>query len=214
MENDVQQIIAAQFKALPETVRNAITSANVDAQLRAMEKKYGLHVDQWALLENQIMLTVLGLAEPGDLVAGVSREVNIPTELAQTIVDDVAVTVFKPIREELERQLTHPDAVARQESGVEAAREKILAQAGVSPAQVPVEAPATTPAQVAIPVPTGNAAAQSAGATALAPVPTAPAPKEEPPQVVRAPISETYKPGVLSTERKDVHSDPYRESPR
>lgn len=54
----------------------------------------------------------------------------------------------------------------------------------------------------------GNA---TPAATPVTPA-TPPAPPNEQ-KVERAPISETYKPGQVSTERKEVHEDPYREPP-
>lgn len=250
MDNDIEQAIQEQFQALPESVRGAITSAHVDSQLREMEKKYGLHIDQWAKLENQIMLTVLGLSEADDLVHNIVSQVGITEELANTIVDDVSVTIFKPIREELERQLAHPDAVEKVQSSVDQMRGQVLAQAGGSSAPAPqpnptptqpaapaAPVPVPTPAPAPMPTPPTPATTQPAPATAPAvtsapqPMPTAPGepapqaaapvpqqtdaanPQPEQQPVARAPISETYKTGTLSTERKDVHNDPYRESP-
>jgi hypothetical protein len=164
----------------------------MNEQLREMEKKYGLHVDQWAKLENQIMMTVLGISDPQTLVDDVVEEVVIDRSLAQTIVDDVAVTIFKPIREELERQLENPNAKTEEVSDVDAMRAQVLEG---------------TPAEVAAPAvaPTAPTGPSPIGAT---PPPEAPTEK-----AVRAPISENYKAGEASTERKAVHDDPYREPP-
>ena len=60
---------------------------------------------------------------------------------------------------------------------------------------------------------------EAAGAQALSqekapPVAPATPPIDSPMEkVVRAPVSEAYKAGELSTERKSVHDDPYREPP-
>ena len=57
----------------------------------------------------------------------------------------------------------------------------------------------------------GKQAIQSETAPAVAPATPPAAPNQQ--KVERAPVSETYKPGQASSERKDIHSDPYRESP-
>lgn len=57
----------------------------------------------------------------------------------------------------------------------------------------------------------GKQAIQSETAPAVAPA-TPPNPANQQ-KVERAPIAENYKPGQTSVERKDVHTDPYRESP-
>lgn len=190
MEGDVQKIIQERFEQLPEQVRTAITSTRMNEQLREMEKKYGLHVDQWAVLENQIMLTVLGLADVSTMVDDIVAEVGIDKEKARTIVDDVALNIFKPMREELERELDNPDAKEKHVSGIEAARDEILSHEGK---------PASADASKESVATNGQATSPT--------VPIAPAP------VARGEAPAAYKPGMLSTERKEVHNDPYRESP-
>ncbi|MDR3570718.1 MAG: hypothetical protein P4L81_00765 [Candidatus Pacebacteria bacterium] len=57
----------------------------------------------------------------------------------------------------------------------------------------------------------GKQALQTEKAPAVAPATPPAAPTEE--KATRAPVSESYKVGQLSTERKEVHEDPYREPP-
>ena len=54
--------------------------------------------------------------------------------------------------------------------------------------------------------------AAQADETATLPPPTPPTPAPEG-KVMRAPLSETYKPSIPSSERKAVEGDPYREPP-
>ena len=105
MTNNYRDIIKEQFEELPESVQAAVEDAGVEKKLRALSEKYKLHLDQWVLLENEIMLTLLGLAEPEDMVANVAKEVGIDKELAQKIVNDIAVQVFGPIRAQLQGTL-------------------------------------------------------------------------------------------------------------
>jgi hypothetical protein len=57
----------------------------------------------------------------------------------------------------------------------------------------------------------GKEAVRAETAPAIAPA-TPPAPGNDV-KAPRAPVSESYKPGQTSTERKEVHEDPYREAP-
>jgi hypothetical protein len=57
----------------------------------------------------------------------------------------------------------------------------------------------------------GKQAIQAETAPAVAPATPPVQPTGE--KAVRAPISDTYKPGQASSERKEVHEDPYREPP-
>ena len=54
------------------------------------------------LLENEIMLTLLGLEEPEDMAKNISKEVGIDDDTAQKLVADIALQVFKPIRERMQ----------------------------------------------------------------------------------------------------------------
>lgn len=57
----------------------------------------------------------------------------------------------------------------------------------------------------------GKAAMQAETLRTVAPATPPPEANQE--KTVRAPISEAYKPGQISSERKEVHEDPYREPP-
>lgn len=185
MDSVVQKQIEEHFKSLPEPVRKAIASAGVEKRLRDLASTSRLHVDQWDALENEVMLTLLGLQLPEELQENIVREVGVDKDSARTLAENINAIVFEPIREELERQLEHPEAQEKRLTGAEAAREQLLGGNEANAAPMP-----TTP-----------------------PAPTPPAPKTEA-TVVRAPASGAYKPGEASTARKSVTDDPYRELPQ
>lgn len=101
--NPIQQQLAERFSALPPSVQKAITDTSIEKKLRALAQKHKLHLDQWVLLENEIMLTLLGVEDPDNMVANVAREVHVSTDIAQAIVNDIATLVFTPIRESLQQ---------------------------------------------------------------------------------------------------------------
>ncbi|MBL4644420.1 MAG: hypothetical protein JKX80_00975 [Candidatus Pacebacteria bacterium] len=104
-EKTFDSIIEERFAELPEAVQQAVTDASVEKKLRKLAAKYKLHLDQWVLLENEIMLTLLGLEDPADMTKNVAKEVNIKEDLAQELVNDIAVQIFKPIREQMQGTL-------------------------------------------------------------------------------------------------------------
>lgn len=105
MNDDLQKRIQERFDELPESVQQAVTDASVEQKLRALARKYKLHLDQWVLLENEIMLTLLGLEQPEEMAANIAKTVGVDTELSQKIVNDIAVQVFHPIRQQLQGSL-------------------------------------------------------------------------------------------------------------
>jgi hypothetical protein len=174
----------ARFKELPKVVQDAIVSADVQKRMRALADTNKLHIDQWESLENEVMLALLGFQPIEDLEKNIKSEVGVSDEVAKTLTAEISKIVFEPIREEMERQLEHPDAKAESLSGAETVRKEVLGAEAVSTTPVaPAFAPPTPPAEV-------NQQKAS-----------------------RAPVSESYKSGQPSAERKEVHDDPYREPP-
>ena len=107
MEPDVKQVIQQRFAELPPAVQAAVTDASVEKKLRALAAKYQLHLDKWVLLENEIMMTLLGIDEPENMAKNVAEEVGVSQDIAQQIVNDIALQIFKPIREQMQGKLDH-----------------------------------------------------------------------------------------------------------
>lgn len=104
----VVEVLQERFAQLPEVVRRSITSADVQAHLRKMAEHHKLHIDQWQVLENQVMLTLLGFHPIEELAQTIEREVEVPAEAAKALAADVSHVVFEPIRAELARELGAP----------------------------------------------------------------------------------------------------------
>jgi hypothetical protein len=190
-ETELDAKLKERFEQLPKVVQDAITSADVEKRMRALAETNKLHLDQWESLENEVQLTLMGVQPIEDLQKNIKSEVGVSDEVAASLTADISKIVFEPIREELERQLEHPEAKAESLTNVEAAgRQEIAKAADTAPAAAAapvVQTPAVMPATPGADTPTEKS--------------------------VRAPISETYKPGEASSERKTVHDDPYREPP-
>lgn len=190
--SSLKQQLQQRFQELPSVVQSAILSVKVEDRLRGLANTHKLHLDQWEILENEVMLTLLGFQIIEDLEKNIQQQVQVSTNLAHTLAEAANREIFEPIRQELERQLEHPDAQAKEVSAVEAARDQALAGT-----QAPTAAP--TPA------------APVAAAPPVAPA-TPPAPTPEI-KITRPSDSTAYKPGETSAQRAEVHDDPYREPP-
>jgi hypothetical protein len=144
MDPELQEQIKKRLAELPAVIRDAITSTDVQKQLRAVSDNHQLHIDQWAKLENEVTLTLLGFQNPADLSKNIQSEVGVSADIANSLATDINTIVFEPIREELERQLENPEAKGKQISAEEAARQQILAgeaAPGIKPATPPPPKP-------------------------------------------------------------------------
>ena len=182
--NNIEELVAERLAQLPKVVRDAIASSDIEKHLRSIADTYKLHLDQWQKLEDQVMMTLLAVHAPEELAQNIETEIGVSADMAKTLAADINAAVFQPIREELERQLDHPQAEEEKKTDVETMRDEMLAskEAVVPPAVNPVATVVGTPGT---PPPTDKA--------------------------VREPPPATYTPAQPSTERKEVIGDPYRE---
>lgn len=194
-DNELGELIRERFASLPAVVQQAIVSADISKRLQELAKKHNLHLDQWEALENEVQLTLLGVKTSEKLSENIQSEIGVDVQTAIALATDISQIVFEPIRQELERQLEHPAAVAEKTTGVEDMRTQVLTDAAHD---VSTAAAQSAPAAPAV-----------ASAPAIAPG-TPPAPPVTA-QVERAPVSSTYAPAAPSHERKTIEGDPYRE---
>lgn len=143
MDSRTTQTIEEQFQKLPSSVRKAITSGDIKEKFQKLVQVHKLHLDQWETIENLILLTILGIHPPQELPEKIVAESGLDSESASKLVEDVALLIFKPIREELERELGAPQAQEEEVSDMDKLRQEVLAD---KPAVVPAVTPATPPA--------------------------------------------------------------------
>jgi hypothetical protein len=188
--NELQEALRRRFKELPLVVQDAITSADVEKQLRALADTNQLHLDQWEIFQNEVMLALLGFQKVEDLELNIVQHVGISSDIAHNLAQNVNASIFEPIRAQLEHGLEHPDAQATTMTGTEVARVQILkAEHAENPASV-----ATPPVATRPPV---------QPATPPAPIPEV--------KIIKPSNSSEYRPGEASSQRKTIADDPYRE---
>ncbi|MEK7628512.1 MAG: hypothetical protein AAB421_03785 [Patescibacteria group bacterium] len=128
--------IKERFDTLPKSVQDAITSADVQAHLRRLADTHKLHYDQWQVLENEVIMTLLGLSPMEDLRNSLVTQVGVDEKTGDKLARDISLIVFQPIREELERGLAHPKAQPKLGDPIEDMTESILKDAAASTAVV------------------------------------------------------------------------------
>lgn len=198
-QEELDAQLKERFQELPKVLQEAITSTNVEKQLRELATKHKLHLDLWQSLENEVTMTLLGLQPAEELASHLQKDLEMPLETAAALAADISAIVFAPVREELERSLEHPDAKEEEMSDVETARAQVLGNKSMeTPLSTPSYReplpPTVKPATPPLPPPTQKAN--------RAPLPS------------NGPSSGAYVPGEISTARKSVVDDPYREAPR
>lgn len=180
---DERQLLEEYFKNLHPVIQRAITDTAVETHLRKLATTNHLHVDQWQVLENEVMMALVGMKRFDDFEKNIRSTLSLPTDVASALAADISASVFAPIREEIERSLSHPDAVAEKVNPIEDLSQEILQ--GYSSTSSTVQPKAITPE---------------------------PQPEQKP-TVKRTDAPASYSNGTPSTGRQDVHADPYRIPP-
>ncbi|OGG52420.1 hypothetical protein A2851_05240 [Candidatus Kaiserbacteria bacterium RIFCSPHIGHO2_01_FULL_53_29] len=201
-QDELNAKLKERFKELPKVLQDAITSTDIQKQLRELADTNKLHLDQWQLLENEVLLTLMGFQPPEELADNIKADLDVTQEMAQDLASNVSRIVFQPVREQLERELEHPDARAADTTGVEDVRSQVL---GEQPVASSLEPEASTNAE--------SATSYKLQATSFV-APATPPSTSPTGKIERAPVSAAYKAGEASTVRKSVEDDPYREPPQ
>ena len=202
LDPELDKKLIARLKELPKVLQDAIGSSNVEQHLHDLADTHKLHLDQWQQLENEVMLTLLGFEAPEKLAENLEQNVRVSREIASTLAADISRIVFEPIRQELERELEHPEAKEKEVSSVDAARTQMLG-----------EKPEAGSPQPAADSNQGLATGSQLQATSSV-IPATPPPPPPAEKAIRMLASGAYVPGEASSLRRDIVDDPYRETPQ
>lgn len=102
VEENFDILLREQLASLPKKVQDAIVSTDIEKHLQELSKIHRLHLDQWELLEKEVLITLLGLEKPSQLALNIERNVGVPHDEAVPLAEDISRIVFAPIRSELE----------------------------------------------------------------------------------------------------------------
>lgn len=98
-----QEETQKRFKQLPESLREAIFSAEITETLIAIGKKYGLGLDKVGDLSTETNLVMLGVTHPNQYISSLQQTLGIERDVARNIAQEVNTQVFAKIREELRK---------------------------------------------------------------------------------------------------------------
>lgn len=146
-----------RFLQLPAVVRDAIVSSEVDQHLRDLAGTHQLHLDQWELLQHEVMMTLLGVEQVEDLPVNLEKHVGVRPETAAELAKAIGQIIFDPIRAELEKDLPEPVGNAGAASAAPAQTS--------APAVVPATPPSSLPSTTVIRAPTPEAYKQGEAST-------------------------------------------------
>ena len=206
-----------KYEALPEEVKDILYSPELTAIIQKVGEKNKLHYDQMGRLEMETRNVMLGFTETNDFTQILTKVLDIESDRAFAVVQDLNEFLFNKIRDTL-KQPTTPSDKLDTVSSPPAVNSPLEEKSVVMPsaAKVPASAPApaaqpVTPASVPAAAPSAPIVSKSAGLPAMPQVdamlsqPTvsiAPKPAASAPEITK---TEAPKPGPI------YKTDPYHE---
>ena len=99
--DSIQNQIEQRMAELPQDVRDVVLSSQLGERLREIGQKHGLHIDQIGVLEDEVMLVMLGFFEPEDFNNQIANQLHLSTLDATAIAQEINQVIFLPIRESM-----------------------------------------------------------------------------------------------------------------
>lgn len=101
--NYTEDQIKEKYDSLPEDVRQAITSSEMEERIFEIARKNGVQIDESAELIRITGLVMLGLENKSDFVSMVQDALSVDFQKAQDIVVAINEQVFNSIRDSLKK---------------------------------------------------------------------------------------------------------------
>ncbi len=108
MLDDNSKLIQARYLQLPPEIQDLITADRTRKFILELGKRNGVHVDELGILENEILIVMLGLEDPARLPAQLRARAHFSEEKASAIAAEVDKQLLAPLRSAYER-LYHLD---------------------------------------------------------------------------------------------------------
>ena len=99
MKNFTSEQIQEQFNKLPVEVQTIVESPEVRDKIQALSRRHSLMIDQTGELMDEVGLILLGLERSSTFVENISGRLNITSEKALMIAQDVNHDIFDSIKE-------------------------------------------------------------------------------------------------------------------
>ena len=103
MDPNLADDIRAVLGEVPPPIRAFFASGKIELITKVLMHENGLHVDQAAVLEREIILLLLGLQSPAEFSHALESDGHIERATVQVIAHEINEQIFIPLREEMRK---------------------------------------------------------------------------------------------------------------
>lgn len=101
MDEEFEKKIGERISELPQDIRNAIDSVDLDLFIQQVGTNHALHIDQIGALQDETLMVMLGFSKPEEFVQNLTNKLRVAPDVAANIAGEVSQKVFLPIRESM-----------------------------------------------------------------------------------------------------------------
>jgi len=103
MARYTQQQLDSQYEKLPQVLREAIFSAEIAEKMYEIGRRNGLNVEKTGFLAEEAGYIVLGLTHPREFLGQLTERLEITTDKAKEVAQQVNHEIFFPLHEALKQ---------------------------------------------------------------------------------------------------------------
>ena len=91
------------MQTLPPVIRAYLVQGKHTTVAKSLMTKYGLRIDQAGVLEQEIILMIMGIDNPTEFTQALAGEAKLDQQTISSITKDVNEQIFVPLREEMRK---------------------------------------------------------------------------------------------------------------
>ncbi|MHB1163306.1 MAG: hypothetical protein ACYCZZ_02155 [Minisyncoccota bacterium] len=99
-EPTFEESLKEVMQSLPPVIRTYLSQGMYTVVAKSLMAKYGLRIDQGAVLEREIMLLLMGVETPAEFMQALAEEAKLSEQVIGGIVQEVNERIFLPLRAE------------------------------------------------------------------------------------------------------------------
>jgi hypothetical protein len=115
MDKETKALIKEYYNKLPPALQQTIMSPDLEKKINRIAAAFNLDEDKQAILENEVIMVLLGLEMLKDFTSNLQRELETTYQMAAEIAGQVQFLVFAPLREVIEKKNLETEEEERSE---------------------------------------------------------------------------------------------------
>lgn len=110
MDSNSKKLIDQKFVTLPKALQDALEDDSLETKLEEIAEKHGITSE--LEFNRSVRAVLLGLSHPKDFIRTISSELSVDATKAAAVAEDVNVSIFRPVKEEIKKLYSITDASA------------------------------------------------------------------------------------------------------